>query len=448
VNISRRGFLKTVGLGIGAAALGAEALAAGKESELAIRPTPQQLAWQEAELAMFFHFGTNTFTDREWGEGDEDPRVFNPTRLDTRQWVQVAKDAGFKYLILTAKHHDGMCMWPSKYTEHTVKNSAWKQGKGDVVSEFAKAVHDAGLKLGFYLSPWDRNSPCYGDSPAYNQYFRNQLTELLTNYGEVAEVWFDGACGEGPNGKKQEYDWQSFYEVIRRLQPNALIAISGPDVRWVGNESGFAQETEWCMQPANPTFHPGLEEVWWPAETDVSIRPGWFWHKHEDEKVKSLEKLVDIYFTSVGRNSVLLLNVPPNSEGLIAHPDVKRLREWRSYLDRAFKTDLVKGKCRLPWSPEAVPATLELDLGEPVEFSVAMMQEQIAVGQFVEAYRVEAMVGDEWRELSKGTTIGHKKLDRFDRVRASRIRLRIEKSRGRPHISRFGLFNAPELAAT
>jgi alpha-L-fucosidase len=409
---------------------------------------------------MFFHFGTNTFTDREWGEGNEDPKVFNPTKFDARQWVQVAKDAGFKYLILTAKHHDGLCMWPSKFTEHSIKDSNWKQGKGDVVGEFARAVHDAKLKLGFYLSPWDRNSPYYGDSPAYNQYFRDQLTELLSNYGDVAEVWFDGACGEGPNGKKQEYDWQSYYDVIRGLQPNALIAISGPDVRWVGNESGFAQETEWCPQPANPTFHafrdlrssvaqiPKQRLVWWPAETDVSIRPGWFWHKAEDEKVKSLEKLVDIYFTSVGRNSVLLLNVPPNNEGLIAEPDVKRLREWRSYLDQTFKTDLAKGKCVLPWSPKEMPAMLEVDFGRPVEFNVAMMQEKIALGQFVEEYRVEAMIDGEWRQLSQGTTIGHKKLDRFPKTKATRARLTIVKSRGPVHISAFGLFDAPELSGT
>ena len=442
---TRRELLKVAGLGALAVMIGGRALADEKETDLTIKPTPQQLAWQEAELAMFFHFGMNTFTDREWGEGNEDPKMFNPTKLDTSQWVQVAKDAGFKYLILTAKHHDGLCMWPSKYTEHSVKNSPWKQGKGDVCAEFAQAVHDAGLKLGFYLSPWDRNSPHYGDSPRYNQHFRDQLTELLTNYGEVAEVWFDGACGEGPNGKRQEYDWQSYYEVIRKLQPNALVAICGPDIRWVGNEDGFAQETEWCSQPANPTFHPGFKEVWWPAETDVSIRPGWFWHKHEDDRVKSLEKLVDIYFTSVGRNSVLLLNVPPNSKGLIAEPDLQRLKEWRAYLDHTFKTDFAKGKCEFPWSPEQIPATLEIDLGKAVEFNVAMVQEQIALGQFVEEYRIEALVDGDWKQLSNGTTIGHKKLDRFPRLRASKARLTIKKARGPVRVKRFGLFNSPDL---
>lgn len=444
--VTRRTFLKTAGYGALAVATGVNGFAAGKEIVLAVKPTPRQLAWQEAELAMFFHFGANTFTDREWGEGNEDPKIFDPTRFDAKQWVQVAEDAGFKYLILTAKHHDGMCLWPSKYTEHSIKNSPWKGGKGDIVGEFAKAVHDAKLKLGFYLSPWDRNSPHYGDSPVYNEYFRNQLTELLTNYGDVAEVWFDGACGEGPNGKKQEYDWHSYYEVIRKLQPNALIAISGPDVRWVGNESGFAQETEWCDQPADPTFHKGKTgKVWWPAETDVSIRPGWFWHKAEDERVKSLEKLVDIYFTSVGRNSVLLLNVPPNDEGLVADSDVKRLKEWRAYLGETFRTDLAEGKCPLPWSPKAIPATLEVDLGSPHEFNVAMVQEEIALGQSVEEYRVKAFIDGGWKRIASGTTIGHKKLDRFDSVNAAQVRLVIPKARGPVQIKRFGLFKAPAL---
>jgi len=251
---------------------------------MTVRPTPQQVAWQEAELTMFLQFGMNTFTDREWGEGNEDPKQFDPKALDARQWATVAKEAGFKYVILTAKHHDGFCLWPSQYTEHSVKNSPYKGGKGDVVREFADACRASGLKMGLYLSPWDRHEPSYGDSPAYNRHYVAQLTELLTQYGDVAEVWFDGANGEGPNGKKQEYDWPAFYGTIRKLQPKALIAISGPDVRWVGNEDGVARETEWSIQDANPTFHPDARggKVWWPAECDTSIRPGWFWHRAED----------------------------------------------------------------------------------------------------------------------------------------------------------------------
>jgi alpha-L-fucosidase len=429
-------------------------------------PSPEQLAWQEAELTMFLHFGVNTFTDREWGDGKEDPRLFNPTRLDAAQWVRVAREAGFKFMLLTAKHHDGFCLWPSRCTDHTVKRSPWKDGKGDVVREFADACRSAGVKLGLYLSPWDRHEPRYGDSPAYNQFFMHQLTELLTGYGDVAEVWFDGACGEGPNGKKQEYDWPAYYALIRKLQPKALIAISGPDIRWVGNEDGFARETEWSIQDPNPAMHPGVQEkVWYPAECDVSIRPGWFWHAAEDSKVKSLEHLMDIYYKSVGRNSVLLLNVPPNRDGLIAGPDARRLKEFRQALDRTFAEDLaagrpatassartgapavaaVDGKRDTAWVTEegVTSASLELDLGQSRTFNVAMIQEQIALSQRVEAYCVEAWSGGEWKPLATGTTVGHKKLERFPEVTASRIRLTIEKALAPPHLSRLGLFRAP-----
>ena len=275
-------------------------------------PSPQQLAWQRHEFIAFAHFGINTFTDREWGEGKEDPRLFNPTEFDAGQWAAALQDAGVKLLILTAKHHDGFCLWPSKFTEHCVKNSPWRGGQGDVVREVVEALREKQIRVGLYLSPWDRNQPTYGDSPKYNEYFRNQLRELLTNYGAIDEVWFDGACGEGPNGKRQEYDWPSYYALIRELQPNALIAISGPDIRWVGNESGVARENESSVVTRDGQL------VWHPAECDVSIRPGWFYHPSEDDKVKSLATLADIYFKSVGRNSVLLLNIPPDRRGRIA----------------------------------------------------------------------------------------------------------------------------------
>ena len=430
------------------------------------RPTPQQLAWQEAELTMFLHFGVDTFTDREWGEGTEDPEIFNPAQLDARQWAQVAKEAGFKYMILTAKHHDGFCLWPSKYTEHSVKNSLWKDGKGDVVQELSDACREAGLKLGVYLSPWDRHEPSYGDSPAYNRHFKNQLAELLTNYGEVAEVWFDGACGEGPNGKKQEYDWQGYYDEIHKFQPDALIAICGPDIRWVGNEDGFAHETEWSVQDPDPVRHPDASgKVWYPAECDVSIRPGWFWHADQDAKVKSLEHLLDIYYRSVGRNSVLLLNVPPNNRGLIAEPDVQRLRELRAALDQTFSTDFAKGKTAAAdsngegfppsnavdgrkdsyWMPadDATRGTLEVDLGEQVKFNVSMIQEYISLGQKVEAYSIEVWNGQEWRPVARGTTVGHKKLDRFPDTTATKARLNIHRSLASPLIRTFGLYRAP-----
>jgi len=429
------------------------------------KPTPQQLAWQEAELTMFLHFGVNTFTDREWGEGTEDPKIFNPIGLDARQWVQVAKDAGFKYMILTAKHHDGFCLFQSQYTEHSVKNSPWKNGKGDVVKELADACREIGMKMGFYLSPWDRHEKSYGDSPVYNQYFKNQLAELLTNYGEMAEVWFDGACGEGPNGKRQEYDWAGFYGVVRKYQPNALIAICGPDVRWVGNEDGYARETEWSVQDPNPTFHPGVtDKIWYPAECDVSIRPGWFWHASQDAQVKSLEHLIDIYYKSVGRNSVLLLNVPPNNRGLIADPDVQRLQEFRKALDKTFAINFAEGKsasadsASFPasnvvdrredtyWMSEyKTTGMIEIDLEKPVTFNVSMVKEYIPQGQKIEAYTIEAWDGKEWKVISTGTTIGHKKLDRFPDVTASKVRLNILQSQNTPQIRAFGLFKAPDM---
>lgn len=430
------------------------------------RPTPQQLAWQEAELSMFLHFGMNTFTDREWGEGNEDPQWFNPSQLDTEQWVQVAKECGFKYLILTAKHHDGFCLWQTRYTEHSVKNSPWRMGKGDVVREFARACQQAGLKKGIYLSPWDRHERTYGDSPAYNRYFMNQLTELLTQYGEVSEVWFDGACGEGPNGRRQEYDWQGYYAVIRKLQPNALIAICGPDIRWVGNEDGYAAETEWSVQDPVPAFHGNVSgKVWWPAECDVSVRPGWFYHAHEDTKVKSLEHLLDIYFKSVGRNSVLLLNVPPDRRGLLADPDVQRLREWRKALDRIFTKDLaarkpvratsaqrghgaasaVDGKRDTYWMPGELPSSLEIDLRQPTTFNIVMLQEFVAEGQHVEEYSVDALTAAGWQEIKRGTTIGHKKLDRIVPVTATRVKVSILRSRALPMIRTVSLYHAPEV---
>ncbi len=430
------------------------------------KPTSQQLAWQESELSMFLHFGMNTFTDREWGEGNEDPRWFNPSQLDTEQWVQVAKECGFTYLILTAKHHDGFCLWQTRYTEHSVKNSSWRMGRGDVVREFARACQQAKLKMGIYLSPWDRHERTYGDSPAYNRYFVNQLTELLTQYGEVAEVWFDGACGEGPNGRRQEYDWQNYYAVIRKLQPSALIAICGPDIRWVGNEDGYAQETEWSVQDSVPAFHGNVTgKVWWPAECDVSIRPGWFYHAHEDTKVKSLEHLLDIYFKSVGRNSVLLLNVPPDRRGLLPDPDVQRLREWRKALDSIFARDLaarkpvrassaqrghgaaytVDGKRDTYWIPRELPASLEIDLRQPTTFNIVMLQEYIAEGQHVEEYSVEALASAGWQEIKRGTTIGHKKLDRVAPVTATRVKISILKSRALPLIRTVSLYHAPEV---
>ena len=437
-----------------------------RRESVTVRPTPQQLAWQEMESIAFAHFGINTFTNREWGDGKEDPKLFNPTAFDAGQWVRVLQGAGIKLLILTCKHHDGFCLWPSKHTGHSVRSSPWRGGKGDVVREVADACRRGGLKFGVYLSPWDRHEPSYGNSPAYNTHFTNQLAELLTGYGEITEVWFDGACGEGPNGKRQVYDWQAYYATVRKLQPNALIAICGPDVRWVGNESGVARETEWSIQPANPARHGKTGLVWYPAECDVSIRPGWFYHPAQDKRVKSLAHLLDIYYKSVGRNSVLLLNVPPDRRGLIHENDARRLRELRQVLDATFRTNLARGKAATAsnardeahgpakavdgdpathWGTDdgVTTATLEVDLGEPATFNRSMIQEQIALGQRVEAYVLEARDGEEWKPLAKGTTVGHKKLDRFGDVTARRVRLTIRQSRAAPAIRAFGLYRAP-----
>ncbi|MFI5379910.1 MAG: alpha-L-fucosidase, partial [Tepidisphaerales bacterium] len=326
-------------------------------------PSPQQVEWQRRELTTFVHFGVNTFTNREWGEGKENEKIFNPEKLDARQWARAAKAGGSKLIILTAKHHDGFCLWPSKYTNHSVKSSPWKDGKGDVVREFVDAARAEELKVGLYLSPWDRNAPSYGDSPKYNEYYRNQLTELLTNYGEITEVWFDGACGEGPNGKRQVYDWPAVHELVLRLQPAALMfSDAGPGVRWIGNERGTAGDPCWSVVNSKIWIAPGKAadgardankslqngdpagDAWIPGECDVSIRPGWFNHPAEDGKVKTPDQLVDLYFKSVGRNALLLLNVPPTRDGLFHDNDVRNLAEFRHKLDNIFAKNLAAAR--------------------------------------------------------------------------------------------------------
>ncbi len=441
-----------------------------------VRPSPQQVAWQELEYTAFAHFGVNTFTDREWGDGKEDEKLFNPTAFDARQWARAAKDAGMKMIILTCKHHDGFCLWPSKYTEHSVKNSPWKGGRGDVVREVSDACREFGLKFGVYLSPWDRNAKSYG-SDAYNDYYKKQLTELLTEYGPVTEVWWDGACGEGPNGKRQVYDWKGYTETVRRLAPKAVIFGMGPDIRWVGNEDGLARESEWSVLPEHGPGDQTAKDlgdkkylvgaktlVWYPAECDVSIRPGWFYHASQDNQVKSLKHLLDIYYRSVGRNSVLLLNVPPDRRGLWHENDVARLKELRAVLDETFRTNLAAGrpvaadKTRDAFSPAAitdgkgdtywttpadeVQASFEVDLGGPASFDRAMLQEMITEGQRVEAFKLDARVDGQWKEVAKATTIGYKRLLRFPAVTADRVRVTILDSRDCPTIREFGLYKA------
>ncbi len=388
---------------------------------------------------MFLHFGVNTFTNREWGDGTESPSIFNPVSLDARQWARTAKIAGFRAMILTAKHHDGFCLWPTKTTGHSVAASPFRGGRGDVVREFVDAARAEGLRAGLYLSPWDRNHRAYGDSPRYNEVYLAQLTELLTQYGPIAEVWFDGANGEGPNGKRQVYDWPRFFAHVKRLQPNAVIfSDAGPDVRWCGNEKGTAGDPNWAtVNPARVPY-PGADGpdiidalqhgdrdgiVWRPAEVDVSIRPGWFNHPAENDSVRSVDNLVELYFTSVGRNGKLLLNVPPTTHGLLHPTDVARLGGMRRTLDQLFANDLASAT-KPEWRVTgARTAELSVDLGRDSPINVIRLEENIARGQMVESYRVEG-AGDDggWREVSRGSTIGHAKLDR---VQATARRLRV-----------------------
>ena len=445
---------------------------AAEKIEMASRlvPTPQQLEWQRMELTAFLHFGVNTFTGREWGDGTEDPAIFNPTSLDCEQWVRTLKESGFKMAIITAKHHDGFCLWPTKTTRHSVASSSWKGGKGDVVRELRDACKKYGIKFGVYLSPWDRNASCYGDSPAYNQFFIEQLTELLTNYGEVHEVWFDGANGEGPNGKKQIYDWDAILRTIRRLQPKAVTAIMGDDVRWVGNEKGIGRETEWSATALTPGIYPrsgeqnkelgifgkakdlggrdivarATELFWYPSEVDVSIRPGWFYHADQDKQVKSLNHLTDIYFKSVGYNSVLLLNIPPDLRGLINENDVQRLKEFSSYLKKTFARNYVL-KGNEAWHGTS-GTVRQYDIQKEALVNAFMIQEDISKGQRVESFLVEAYKDGSWIHMAEGTTVGYKRLVRFSDTRPERIRVTIRSARGVANVAAVGLFYAEPLA--
>jgi len=460
-----------------------------------IVPSPHQKALQEMEFYAFVHFTVNTFTDREWGDGSESPAVFNPEKLDADQWVQAIKAAGMKGLILTCKHHDGFCLWPSKHTAHSVAASPWKNGQGDVVAEVSAACRRAGIRFGVYLSPWDRHEKCYGTGKEYDDYFVAQLTELMTNYGDIFCAWFDGACGEGPNGKKQVYDWPRYYEVIRRLQPGATIHICGPDVRWCGNEAGDTREAEWSVVPLRTQDTEKIKEnsqqsddesfrqrrisasdqdlgsreilanepdlVWYPAEVDTSIRPGWFWHASEDDKVRPLEKLIDIYEKSVGGNATLLLNIPPTSKGLFRQHDVARLQQFGQYLADCYGDNLAASAAvtASPAAPghdigcaltadesyylpaqENVPAEITLAWPEEITFRRIVLQEQISQSQRVERYAIDALVNGQWREIAAGRVIGHKRIVVLEKTAAQAIRIRIEDARVAPTIRFIGVY--------
>jgi alpha-L-fucosidase len=450
-------------------------------------PSGRQLAWHEMEYYMFVHFTVNTFTDKEWGYGDESEAVFNPTELDCRQWARVARDAGMKGIIITAKHHDGFCLWPSKYTNHSVKNSTWREGKGDVLKDLRSACNEFGLKLGVYLSPWDRNSSVYG-TPEYLNYYRNQLRELLTDYGDIFEVWFDGANGgDGYYGGAREkrkidnktyYDWPNTHKIVRELQPSAVMfSDAGPDVRWVGNENGTGSLTNWCLLKKDDMYPGGdfaaiLGEghedgnYWVPAEVDVSIRPGWFYHQNQDSLVRSPENLMELYYSSVGRNSNLLLNVPPDRRGLLHENDIKSLLAFRELINKEFATDIARGKKATATTfrgkgyeaskvndgdPETYWATKDsqttgeiiINLGKETEINRIMLQEYIKLGQRVQKFKVSAYSNGEWQPLIDGTTIGHKVIRIFPVILTSEIKITISKSKACPVISNIELYRAP-----
>ncbi|MEU6657486.1 alpha-L-fucosidase [Streptomyces sp. NPDC046821] len=459
-----------------------------------VRPTKRQIAWQELEQTAFLHFGVNTYTGLEWGTGDEDPNIFQPTGLDTDQWARALRDGGFKLAILVVKHHDGFVLYPSRYTNHSVASSSWRQGRGDVLRSFADSMRKYGIKVGVYISPADENQYADGvyangskrstrtiptlvdgddragsalrtftlDATDYGAHMLNQLYEVLTEYGPVDEVWFDGSQGRIPEGKVETYDWDSWYAVIRELAPNATVAVRGPDVRWVGNEGGLARENEWSVIPVKDTGNGSIDYAlryngpdqgsrdalaqsrsvaqylqWWPAECDVSIRPGWFYHA--DQHPKSVDQLTDIWFRSVGRNSVLLLNIPPDKNGLLPAEDVARLKEFRDRIDRELPENLAAGG-RVSDDGEG---TRTVDLGTAREVDRIRLAEDIRHGQQVEQVVVEAQVDGAWTEVARAGTIGASRVLVLPAPVTARVwRMRLTQYRNDPHISLFGLYRS------
>lgn len=466
---------------------------------VSVKPSQRQVAYQQMEFNGFIHFTVNTFTGKEWGTGKESPAIFNPTELDVRQWIKTAKDAGMKGIILTCKHHDGFCLWPSAYTQHSIAYSPYQDGQGDLVREVCEACKESGIKFGVYLSPWDRNHYTYGTGKAYDDYFINQLTELLTKYGELFAVWLDGACGEGANGKVQEYDWKRYYETIRSLQPKACIAISGPDIRWCGNEAGVTRDSEWSVVPAklaepkkvaedsqqedntefrkkgvDPTqMELGTREklkdeqqlIYYPAETDLSIRPGWFYHEDEDDQVRSFENLRDIYLKTVGSNAVMLLNIPPDKRGLIHHNDVTVLKKLGDFIRDSFTHNLAdKGEIiTIPstdargrgsevlrsddyescFSNEEGEKKLQIDLvwEEALQLSYLVLKENILFSQRIESFEVlEENIFGQWETVYQGTVIGYKKIVPLNGLTTKKLRIIINDARVAPILSFVGVY--------
>ncbi len=467
-----------------------------------VKPSINQMHWMQMEYTAFIHFGVNTFTDSEWGHGNEDPAIFNPIEFDGNEMVSILHKADMKMVILTCKHHDGFCLWPSKYTNHSVKSSPYKNGKGDIVKELSDACKNHGLKFGVYLSPWDMHEEKYGKGEAYNDYYINQLTELLTQYGEISDVWLDGACGEGPNGKVQEYDWARIYRTVRELAPNATITGVAPDARWCGNESGKCRASEWNALPIPNTdeFLPeyssktafafaehnikppylctnddlgsviklkeraqnGDRLYWYPAQVNYSIRPGWFYHEYEDLSVKTVDFLFNTYLLSVGGNTQMLLNIPPDKRGKIHEVDASRLEILGNVIRKTFEKNLLDNATITSSCGENIQAVLhndtnfykasqekniaiEIELKEDCVFDIFMIKENVANGQKIEEVKLEIYQENQWKEISTATTIGYKRFLRCDGTKAKKIRFTIVDSRDVPEILQLGMYQLPAM---
>ncbi len=417
-------------------------------------PTKEQLAWHDKEFYLFMHFGPNTFTDLEWGHGSEDPNVFNPTAIDCNQWARIAKASGAKGIIITAKHHDGFCLWPSKYSKHTVRESKWMNGKGDVLKMLSEACKKEGIEMGVYISPWDRNHPDYG-TPKYNEVYINTIKELLTGYGKFFELWWDGANGEGPNGKKQVYDFTRFKDSALKQQPQLVIFSDiGPHVRWIGNENGIINETNWNLldtvgfkrgegAPANDTLNRGNYngKNWIGAEADVSIRKGWFYHPGEDNTVKSGTTLFDLYLKSVGRGGNMLLNVPPNRMGLISPTDSVALMQFKNIRDKAFANNVFKAAKIF-----RTKNSIEAHLSKEVQLNTIVLKEGINKGQRVVKFEVSGGNNLEYfTKITEGTTIGHKRILTFPTQKLKYIRIKVVESKADPIITALEGYNVSGL---
>jgi len=411
-------------------------------------PSKKQLEWQKMEYYGFIHFNMNTFTNVEWGEGKESPSLFNPTQLDCNQWARIAKKAGMKGLILTVKHHDGFTLYPSKYTDHTISKSPFRNGKGDVLRELADACKKYGLKLGVYLSPWDRFHPDYG-TERYNQVYVNMQKEILQNYGPIFEFWYDGANGEGPNGKKQVYDWPLFNKTVNTYMPNAIqFSDNGPDIRWVGNEKGFAYDETWSPFNKNEIYpgYPKFDDYrngqmngshWVPVEVDVSIRPGWYYHPEQDNKVKTPDSLMKIFVSSVGKNGNLLLNIPVDTRGLIHPNDSSALIQFAELRKKSFQNLLNKSNSKTDGTGNS---ELNISLNKPILANTLMLQEPIAFGQRVASFYV--VLEDERGNLEtiQAKTIGNKRMVTFKERKLKKIKIRVTKSRAQVFISNIELY--------